>query len=579
MRRLFQKYKAVRAFVGSTLSAFLLLIAVSPLQAQVRYNDGRYFSSRSAALGEHGMVCTSQPFATEIGLEILKEGGTAIDAAIAANAMLGLMEPTGNGMGGDIFAIVWDAKSKRLIGLNGSGRSPQSLELSYFTEHGLKMIPSYGALSVSVPGCVDGWYMLHDRFGKLPMERLLKPTIEYALNGFPVTEVIAHSWANYAKILKKYAGYRRVYMPGGKTPAMGEIFKNPELAHTLQLLVKNGRDAFYNGPVADSIEKTVHAEGGFLSRSDLAAHHGQWVEPVSTNYRGYDIWELPPNTQGLAVLEMMNILEQFDIKSMGFGSVQYMHHFIETKKLVYEDRARYYADPDFYKVPLQGLLSKEYAAQRSRLINPEKALDSLFAGDPSRFGNTIYLTVADQYGNMVSFIQSNYAGMGSGIIPDGCGFSLQNRGCSFNLAQGMPDSYAPGKRPFQTLIPGFITRKGEPFLSFGVMGADMQPLGQVQVLVNLIDFGMGIQEAGDAARINHLGSSTPEGEGAKGPGTVLLEEGGFAPLVVAQLQRMGHVIGHDLTGYGGYQAIMRDSVNHVYHGASEFRKDGFAAGY
>jgi gamma-glutamyltranspeptidase / glutathione hydrolase len=275
----------------------------------------------------------------------------------------------------------------------------------------------------------------------------------------------------------------------------------------------------------------------------------------------------------------MNILEQFDIKSMGFGSVQYMHHFIETKKLVYEDRARYYADPDFYKVPLQGLLSKEYAAQRSRLINPEKALDSLFAGDPSRFGNTIYLTVADQYGNMVSFIQSNYAGMGSGIIPDGCGFSLQNRGCSFNLTQGMPDSYAPGKRPFQTLIPGFVTRKGEPFLSFGVMGADMQPLGQVQVLVNLIDFGMGIQEAGDAARINHLGSSTPEGEGAKGQGTVLLEEGGFAPLVVAQLQRMGHVIGHDLTGYGGYQAIMRDSVNHVYHGASEFRKDGFAAGY
>ena len=575
----FKKYIPVRIPVAGILIGLLMTMAGNPSYAQVRYNSGRYFSSRSEALGEHGMVCTSQPLATQVGLEILKKGGTAIDAAIAANAMLGLMEPTGSGMGGDIFAIVWDANSQKLIGLNGSGRSPQSLKFSWFKEHGMKMIPSYGALSVSVPGCVDGWYMLHDRFGKLPMDQLLNPTIDYATNGFPVTEVIATSWKKYAKILNKYEGYRRVYMPGGRTPAMGEIFKNPELAHTLQLLVKGGRNAFYKGPVADAIEKTVHAEGGFLSRSDLDAHHGQWVDPVSVNYRGYDIWELPPNTHGLAVLEMLNILEHFDIASMGFGSLEYIHHFIEAKKLVYEDRAYYYADPDYYKAPMKGLLSKEYAAQRSRLINPGKVLDSLYPGDPARFGNTIYLTVADQYGNMVSFIQSNFAGMGSGIIPDGCGFSLQNRGCSFNLTEGMPNSYAPGKRPFHTLIPAFVTKNNKPLISFGVMGADMQPLGQVQVLVNLIDFKMGLQEAGDAARINHVGSSTPEGVGAKGKGTVYLEEGGFSPLVVAQLQRIGHEIGHDLSGYGGYQAIMFDSVNHVYHGASEFRKDGYAAGY
>jgi len=574
-----KKYIPVRILVTGILMGLLMTMAGNPLSAQVRYNNGRYFSSRSEALGEHGMVCTSQPFATQVGLEILKKGGTAIDAAIAANAMLGLMEPTGNGMGGDIFAIVWDARSQKLIGFNGSGRSPQSLKPSWFKDHNMKMIPSYGALSVSVPGCVDGWYMLHDRFGKLPMEQLFQPTIDYALNGFPVTEVIANSWKNYAKSLNVYAGYRRVYMPGGRTPGMGEIFKNPELAHTLQLLVKGGRDAFYKGPIADAIEKTVHAEGGFLSRSDLAAHHGQWEDPVSINYRGYDIWELPPNTHGIAVLEMMNILEQFDIASMGFGSVAYMHHFIEAKKLVFEDRARYYADPDFYKAPMRGLLSKEYAAQRSKLIDPNKALDSLFPGDPARFGNTIYLTVADQYGNMVSLIQSNFAGMGSGIIPDGCGFSLQNRGCAFNLTEGLPNSYEPAKRPFHTLIPAFVTKNNKPLISFGVMGADMQPLGQVQVLVNLIDFKMGLQEAGDAARINHIGSSTPEGVGTKGKGTVYLEEGGFAPLVVAQLQRMGHVIGHDLSGYGGYQAIKLDSVNHVYHGASEFRKDGYAAGY
>ena len=575
----FKKYVRAGILATSILACLQVTIAGNTLCAQVRYNNGRYFSSRSEALGEHGMVCTSQPLATQAGLEILKKGGTAIDAAIAANAMLGLTEPTGNGMGGDIFAIIWDAKSQKLMGFNGSGRSPQSLTLSWFKEHGMKMIPSYGALSVSVPGCVDGWYMLHDRFGKLPMAQLLQPTIDYALNGFPVTEVIAKAWQGYARGLNKYAGYRRVYMPGGKTPGMGEIFKNPELAHTLQLLIKGGRDAFYNGPVADAIEKTVHDEGGFLSRSDLAAHHGQWVDPVSVNYRGYDVWELPPNTHGLAVLEMLNILEKYDIASMGFGSLQYMHRFIEAKKLVYEDRARYYADPDYYKVPVRGLLSKEYAAERSRLIDPNKVLDSLYAGDPDRFGNTIYLTVADQYGNMVSFIQSNFAGMGSGIIPDGCGFSLQNRGCSFNLTEGQPNSYAPGKRPFHTLIPAFVTKNNKPLMSFGVMGADMQPLGQVQVLINLIDFKMGLQEAGDAARVNHVGSSTPEGTGAKGKGTVYLEEGGFSPLVVAQLQRMGHIIGHDLGGYGGYQAIMLDTVNHVYHGASEFRKDGYAAGY
>ena len=556
----------------------VILLFISNISyAQWRYSSG-YFSSRSEAIGQYGMVATSQPLATQVGIEILKRGGTAMDAAIAANCLLGLVEPTGNGMGGDIFAIVWDAKTQKLYGLNGSGHSPKAMELQYLLDKGYKKIPGSGALSVSVPGCVDGWYTLHKRFGKLPINDLFQPTIDYATNGFPVSAVIAGAWRGYANSLKKFDGYRKTYMPNGATPQKGEIFRNPDLAKTLKQLVKGGRDAFYKGAIADSIEQTVKREGGFLSKADLAAHHSDWVEPVSTNYRGYDVWELAPNVQGIAVLQMLNILEQYDIKKMGFGSAEYMHYFIEAKKLTYEDRALYYADPEFTKIPVSGLISKGYAAERSKLIDPMRASSDLKAGEPDRFGNTIYMTVADRFGNMVSLIQSNFAGMGSGIVPDGTGFSLQNRGCSFNLTMGKPNSYAPGKRPFHTLIPAFVTRNQKPFLSFGVMGADMQPLGQVQVLVNLIDFGMNLQEAGDAARINHSGSSSPTGDTMRGKGTVSLEPG-FSDNAIGGLLKRGHTIAYSYGGYGGFQGIMKDSTNGVYYGASEFRKDGNAAGY
>lgn len=554
-----------------------LLLITHFSNAQWRYSTG-HFSSRSESIAQYGMVCTSQPLATQVGIEILKKGGTAMDAAIAANALLGLVEPTGNGIGGDIFAIVWDEKTRKLYGLNGSGHSPKSMTLDHLVGKGYTKIPSYGALSVSVPGCVDGWYTLHGRFGKLPINELFQPVIDYATNGYPVSEVIANAWSGYANTLQKFDGYRKTYMPNGRTPKKGEIFRNPDLANSFKLLQKLGRDAFYKGPIADAIEKTVKREGGFLSKADLAAHHSDWVDPVSTNYRGYDVWELAPNTQGLSVLQMLNILERYDVKKMGFGSAEYMHLFIEAKKLTYEDRALYYADPDFTKISLQGLLSKEYAAERAKLIDPNKASSDLVAGDPDRFGNTIYLTVADRYGNMVSLIQSNFAGMGSGVVPDGCGFSLQNRGCSFNLIKGKPNTYEPGKRPFHTLIPAFVTRNNKPLISFGVMGADMQPLGQVQVLVNLIDFGMNLQEAGDAARINHTGSGSPTGDVMRGKGTVNVEPG-FSDNAIGGLLKRGHIIVHNFAGYGGYQAIMKDSTNGVYYGATEFRKDGTAAGY
>ena len=559
---------------GGLISVFMLIGFAS--YAQLRYTN-KHFSSRSEVLGKHGMIATSHPLATQVGLDILKRGGSAMDAAIAANCMLGLVEPTGNGIGGDLFAIVWEEKSQRLYGLNGSGRSPKGMDLQYLLNSGHKKIPSYGALSVSVPGCVDAWYTLHQRFGILRINDLFKPTIDYAIEGFPVTEVIAFLWQEYAATLRKYTGFRNTYMPGGLPPCKGQLFQNPDLANTLKQLVKHGRDGFYKGIIADSITESVKREGGFLSKADLAEHRSEWVEPVSTNYRGYDVWELPPNSQGLAVLEMLNILERYDIRKMGFGSADYIHHFLETKKLVFEDRAFYYADPAFYKAPMAGLLSKSYAARRSKLLDPVVA-GNFKAGEPSQFGNTIYLTVADRFGNLVSLIQSNFAGMGSGIVPGGTGFSLQNRGCSFDLTPGKPNSYAPGKRPFQTLIPGFLTKNGRPFLSFGVMGADMQPLGQVQVIVNLVDFGMNLQEAADAPRINHVGSSDPTGEPARGKGIVYLEAG-FSPLAISELQKRGHIIGMDLRGYGGFQGIIKDSTNGIYHGASEFRKDGNAAGY
>ncbi len=557
---------------------FVILILVSPslVFSQDRVT-GRDFATRSEVITQNGMAATSHPLATQAALDILKKGGNAIDAAIAANAVLGVMEPTGCGIGGDLFAIIWSAEKGKLYGLNASGRSPRSLKIEYFRNNGYESIPSYGPLPVSVPGCVDGWFEMHDLFGKLPVREILQPAINYARNGFPVTEVIAYYLDRNTQLLKDYPNIKETYMPEGKAPAKGEIFRNPGLANTLEKIASGGKNEFYRGSIAKAIAAFMKSQGGFLTYDDLARHNSEWVEPVSTSYRGYDIWELPPNGQGITALQILNILEGFDIASMGFGSAEYIHLFTEAKKLAFEDRARYYADPRFSNVPVNQLISKKYAAERRKLIQPDIAAKIY---NPGRLeaGNTIYLTVADRSGNMVSLIQSNYRGMGSGMCPPGLGFVLQDRGEMFSLAEGHANAYAPGKRPFHTIIPAFITKGGKPWVSFGVMGGDMQPQGHAQIVVNLIDFKMNLQEAGDAPRIHHIGSSEPTGEQMTGGGVLLLENG-FSWETIQKLLNMGHIIQWDLGGYGGYQAIMRDDRNKVWYGASESRKDGQAAGY
>ena len=538
---------------------------------------GLNFATRSEVIAQNGMACTSQPLATQAALDILKLGGNAIDAAIAANAVLGLVEPTGNGMGGDLFAIVWDAKTKKLYGLNASGRSPYNLTLDYFKDNDYQKIPSLGPLPVSVPGCVDGWFELHDKFGKLAMSEVLTPAIDYANNGFPLTELIAYYWGSSSRVLKRFPGFEEIFMPDGKAPAKGEVFKNPYLANTLELIGKEGRDVFYKGEIAEKIVTYVKEQGGFLSMKDFEDHTSEWVEPISTNYRGYDVWELPPNGQGTAALQMLNILENYDLASMGFGSTDYMHLFIEAKKLAFEDRAKYYSDPDFNKLPVKELISKEYGKQRAELINEKRAARAYPAGELEQ-GNTIYLTTADKDGNMVSLIQSNYRGMGSGMTPGKLGFILQDRGELFALEEGHMNVYEPNKRPFHTIIPAFVTKDGEPYISFGLMGGAMQPQGHTQIICNIIDFGMNLQEAGDAPRIQHSGSSQPTGEVMTDGGNVTLEIG-FPYQTIRDLMSRGHKIGYAKGAYGGYQAILWDSVNKVYYGASESRKDGQAAGY
>ncbi|MDH3645571.1 MAG: gamma-glutamyltransferase [Gammaproteobacteria bacterium] len=557
--------------------AAVALLALSSMAHGGDRITGAHFATRSEVIAPHAMAATSHPLATQVALDIMRAGGNAIDAAIAANATLGLMEPTGNGIGGDLFAIVWDAKSKKLYGLNASGRSPQSLSLEYFIDNGHERVPSHGPLPVSVPGAVDGWFELHDRFGKLSMKRTLAPAITYAKEGFPITELIAYYWNRSVPLLQKYPGFSDTYMPNGRAPKKGEIFRNPALADTYKTLAEKGRDGFYKGRIARTIADYVQAQGGFLSEKDLSDHRSEWVKPESTNYRGYEVWELPPNGQGIAALQILNILEAYDLASMGHDSAEYVHVFTEAKKLAFEDRARYYADMDFFQTPVAKLISKQYAAERRELIDLDRAAKSYPAGELGH-GDTIYLTVADRDGNMVSLIQSNYRGMGSGMTPPGLGFILQDRGELFSLKRGHPNVFAPGKRPFHTIIPAFVTKDGRPWMSFGLMGGGMQPQGHAQIVINLVDFRMNLQEAGDAARIRHQGSSQPTDEAMSDGGTLYLESG-FSEATVRRLAKMGHKIGSSAGGYGGYQAIRWDAGNGVYIGASESRKDGHAAGY
>jgi gamma-glutamyltranspeptidase/glutathione hydrolase len=523
------------------------------------------------------MAATSHPLATQIAIDTLKAGGSAVDAAIAANAALGLMEPVSCGIGGDLFAIVWDNKSQKLHGLNASGRSPRGLTRDEFVKRKIGKIPSYGPLPISVPGCVDGWFELHGKFGRLPMSDLLAPTIRYAREGVPVPEVIAYYWNSAIPTLQDKPGFAATFMPGGRAPKYGELFHNPHLATTLNTIAEEGRDAFYRGEMARRITAFVQAAGGFLAYEDLASHTSTWVQPVSTNYRGYTIWELPPNGQGIAALQILNVLEGFDLKSMGFGSTDHLHAFVEAKKLAFADRAKFYADPEFNEIPVAQLISKPYADRRRSLIDPHTAAKEFSAGEP-KLGDTIYLTVADRDRNMVSLIQSNFRGFGSGVCPTGLGFGLQNRGELFTLQEDHFNAYAPGKRPFHTIIPAFITKDGAPYISFGVMGGAMQPQGHAQIVVNLVDFGMNLQEAGDAPRIRHTGSSQPTGEQMSDGGIVHLENG-FANESVRDLVGRGHTVQASRGGFGGYQAIRYDAKHDVYYGASESRKDGFAAGY
>ena len=562
------------------LSSLMLVVLMGTwAQAQDRLT-GETFTTRSEILAQNGMAATSQPLATQVALDVLKEGGSAMDAAIAANAVLGLVEPASCGIGGDVFAIVWSAEEQKLYGLNGSGRAPQSLTIDYFMDKGLSYVPFYGPLPVSVPGCVDGWFTLHEKFGRLPMEDILQPAIDYGNNGFPVSEVIAYEMASSYEALKDQPGFAQTYMPKGRPPVKGEVFVNKDLANTYELIAKKGRDAFYKGSIAKTIDSYMKKHGGFLSYEDLASHTSNWVTPVSINYRGYDVWELPPNGQGTAALQMLNILEGFDIAKMGFGSAEYLHVLTEAKKLAYEDRAKFYADPEFNKIPLETLLSDAYAAERRNLIDLNKAADSYPAGDMEiETGNTTYLTVGDKDGNMVSLIQSIYSEFASGMVPDGLGFVLQNRGQMFNVQdKSHANALEPGKRPFHTIIPAFITKEGKPWVSFGLMGGAVQPQGHAQIVVNVVDFGMNLQEAGDAPRMRHRGSSQPTGSVMTNGGTLYLESG-FAPETLRELSKKGHRIGFGIGMFGGYQAIGVDLENKVYTGASESRKDGQAAGY
>ncbi len=549
---------------------------------------GLPFATRAPVLGRNGAAATAQPLATRIAIDTLRAGGSAVDAAIAANAALGLMEPVGNGIGGDLFALVWDPASGELHGLNASGRSPRgrSLEDLRAKLAGRDAIPPFGSLPVTVPGTVDGWFELHERFGRLPMAELLAPAVRYAREGYPVTQLIAHYWERnferfeeHAADIEELDNARATFLVNGRAPRAGELFTNPDLARLLERLGREGRDVFYRGDIATTIDSYMRRIGGDLRFDDLAAHTSEWVDPVSVDYRGYRVHQLPPNGQGLAVLQMLALLRPFDLASMGPGSADALHLMIEAKRLAFEDRARYYADPELSRVPVAGLISDAYADRRRRLIRMDRAMPVVAAGAPAlEDGDTTYLSVADRDGMMVSLIQSNYRGMGSGLVPDGLGFMLQDRGELFALDEGHNNVYAPGKRPFHTIIPGFVTRDGQPWLSFGVMGGSMQPQGQVQVLVNLIDFGMNLQEAGDAARFRHGGSSQPTGAAADGVGTVYLESG-IAAAVREELGRRGHRVRGPDGSFGGYQAVLRDPETGVYAGASEMRKDGAALAY
>ncbi len=591
--------------IAFLLTAFAVVLSV-PASSSAQNGDGGgdrltgASFAQSPVIAPNGIAATSQPLASQVAVNVMQNGGSAVDAAIAANAVLGLMEPTGNGIGGDLYAIVYDPETDEVYGLNASGRSPQNLSYAELrNELGEEEeIPLVGALPVSVPGTVSGWFKLHERFGSQSMADNLAPAIQYARDGFPLSQVIAYYWGRNIRAFEYYEGegiltddnWRDTYLVEGedgemRAPEQGEMFRNPDLANALEMIAEGGEEAFYEGEIAQTIDAYMRRVGGYITAEDMADHTADWVEPQSVTYRGVEVFELPPNGQGIAALQMLQLLKAYDLEAMGHNSTDYLHVQTEAKKLAFEDRARFYADMDFADVPVEELLSDEYADERRAMIRMDGVLSEPGHGEPRSIvsdrleeGDTIYLTVADKSGMMVSLIQSNYAGMGSGLVPDGLGFMLQDRGALFTMENGHPNVYEPGKRPFHTIIPAFAKKDGEPWLSFGVMGGAMQPQGHVQVICNLVDFGMNVQEAGDAARYRHRGSTSPTGVPMDGRGTLYLESG-VTQDVVNSLRGRGHAVEVDAGGYGGYQAVMWDPEQGVYWGGTEMRKDGTVAGY
>ncbi len=562
------------------LTAVLLFLATMAPETQLPGDRpaANPRSTRSVVMARNGLIATSQPLASAAGLRVLQQGGNAIDAAVTAAAVLSVVEPTMNGVGGDLFAIVYDAKTKTVRGLNASGRAPAAATIDEFRRRKLDDIPYRGVLSLSVPGVVDGWHELLSKHGTLTLARALEPAIGYARDGFAVSEIIAHQWKAQEKTLAQDPAAAATFLPGGHAPATGDVFRNPNLAKTLDTIARGGRDAFYKGPIAEAIGADIKKRNGLLALSDLASQRADWLAPISTTYRGYQVLELPPNTQGIVALEMLNILEGFNVKALGHNSAAYLHLLVEAKRIAFADRAAWLGD--LSSVPpaaIEKMLSKDYASERRREIDPNRAAKdysalTLPASTPGRVppaeakGDTIYLTAADRDGNVVSLIQSIYEAFGSGIVAGDTGIALHNRGSLFSLQPGHPNALAPGKRPFHTLVPAMVMKDNRPWLSFGVMGGDMQPQGHVQVLLNLIDFGMNVQEAGEAARFRHSGAG-------------LALESLISAEARAGLESRGHrlITGFDM--FGGFQGILIDPRTGVLLGGSDPRKDGQAVGY
>ena len=535
-------------------------------------------ATRSVVMARNGIIATSQPLASAAGLAVLQNGGNAIDAAVTAAAVLSVVEPTMNGIGGDLFALVYDPKTKSVRALNASGRAPAAATIEEFKRRNLETIPYRGELSVSVPGVVDGWSELLVKHGTIGLDAALQPAIRYAKDGYAVSEIIAYQWKDQEATLARDPGAAATFLVGGRAPRPGEIVRNPALGASLELIAQGGRDAFYEGAIAKAIGDDMARRKGLLTAADLAAHASDWTEPISTDYKGHQVLEFPPNTQGVVALEMLNVLEGVDLKSMGHNSAAYLHMLVEAKKIAFADRDAWVADPGATPPEaLKRMLSKTYAAQRRKEINPDRAArdykplslsGAAASGDerPQAHGDTIYLTVADKDGNVISLIQSIYEAFGAGIVAGDTGIALHNRGNLFSLRPGHPNTLAPGKRPFHTLVPAMVLKDGRPWLSFGVMGGDMQPQGHVQVLLNLIEFGMNVQEAGEAARFRHSSGG-------------LALESAISPEARFGLDARGHRLITTIGAFGGFQGILIDPKTGVMMGGSDPRKDGLAIGW